>query len=187
MAPAKQQWLNRALIRSFFLNPVEISSCPFLDGQDCLIYQDRFFGCRAYGLWSWQYYEKQAARSRQAKQLSQKQWQGLGVLLPQEVINYSLPYCPHVKLKGNISVDDEMIQKALDAIEGFSGQLSPWHETFRQVYYSDMSFLVASLVFGIKEAIRLKFEIVRDVMTTGNMEKVKGILDNLTGQRVILT
>ena len=107
--------------------------------------------------------------------------------MPQEVINYSLPYCPYVKLEGNISVDDEMIQKALDAIEGFSGQLSPWHETFRQVYYSDMSFLVASLVFGIKEAIRLKFEIVRDVMTTGNMEKVKGILDNLTGQRVILT
>jgi len=177
MAPAKRQQLSKDLIRYFFLNPVEISLCPFLDGQNCLIYENRFFGCRAYGLWSRQYYEQQAVRSRQVKQLSQKQWRGLGVVLPQEVVNFHLPYCPYVELEGNASVDDEMILDASDAIEGFSEQLSPWHDTFRQVYFSDLSFLVASSAFSMQTAVQLKFEIVRGVIANGDKERLAGILE----------
>ena len=159
---------------------MEISSCPFLDDQDCLIYQDRFFGCRAYGLWSRQHYEEQTARSRQAKQLSQKQWQGLGVSLPQEVVNFHVPYCPNVEFTGNVTVDDELIQEASDTIEELSGQLVPWHETFSQRYCADLSFLMASLEFGMQKAIQLKIQIVRNIQSTGNHNKVEDMVDKVS-------
>ena len=175
MTPGKRQQLSEGLIHYFFLNPAEILMCPFLKGKDCSIYEDRFLGCRAYGLWSRQYYEEQAARSRQAKQLNQKQWRGLGVDLPQEVVNFYLPYCPDVELEETVSVDDEIVLGVVDAVEEFSGQLPPWHDTFRQGYFSDLSFLLASLAFGTHRAIQLKFEIVRGVLVSGENENLPGI------------
>ena len=170
MAPGKRHQLSKGLIRYFFLNPVEILLCPFLDGQDCLIYADRFFGCRAYGLWSQQYYSEQASRSQQAKQRSLKQWRGLGVTLPQEVVDFHLPYCGYVELEGNKFVDDKMIMDASDEIEELSVQLSPWHDTFRHGYFSDLSFLFASLAFGTQTGIQLKLEIVREALVNGKRD-----------------
>jgi hypothetical protein len=167
------------MIHYFFLNPVEILMCPFLEDQECLIYEDRFLGCRAYGLWSKGYYQQQAEHSRQAKRLSQEQWQRLGVSLPQAVVDFHLPYCPYVEVEGEVPVDDEHLLHASDTIEAISGQLAPWHDSFRQRYFSDLSFLLVSNVLSSQEAIQLKFEIVRDILSTGNHEKVEDIVDKL--------
>lgn len=180
MPPAQRLLVCKRLLSYFLLNPVEILSCPFLQGQDCLIYEDRFFGCRAYGLWSRQYYEEQAEGSRQAKRFSQKQWKGLGVTLPQPVVEFCLPYCPYVELEEGVQVDDEMILHISDSIETLSGQLAPWHHAFKQGYFSDLSFLLAALAFDMQQAVQLKFEIVRDVLATGNRTRVNAIVDNLS-------
>jgi Fe-S-cluster containining protein len=179
MVPGQRRQLSRRMIHYFFLNPVEILMCPFLEGQKCLVYQDRFLGCRAYGLWSKGYYQQQAEHSRKAKRLSREQWQRLGVSLPQEVVDFHLPYCPYVELEGDVSVDDEKLSRTSDMIEAISGQLAPWHNSFRQGYFSDLSFLLVSAVLGSRVAIQLKFEMVRDFLSTGKHQKVEGIADKL--------
>jgi Fe-S-cluster containining protein len=179
MVPGQRHQLSSRMIHYFFLNPVEILMCPFLEDQECLIYQDRFLGCRAYGLWSKGYYQQQAEHSRQAKRLSQEQWQRLGVSLPQAVVDFHLDYCPHVELEGDVSVHDELLVQTSDVIDSISAQLVPWHDQFRQEYFSDLSFLLASTSLGLQQAIQLKFEIVRDILSTGNHEKVEDIVDKL--------
>lgn len=180
MSSAQRLQVYRRILSYFFLNPVEIISCPFLQGQDCLIYENRFFGCRAYGLWSRQYYDEQAEGSRQAKQLSQTQWKGLGVRLPQPVVDFRLSYCPHVEVEEGVQVDDDMILHISDAIETLSGQLAPWHDAFNQRYFSDLSFLLAALAFDMQQAVQLKFEIVRDVLATNDRARIDNIVDNLS-------
>jgi len=179
MVPGQRHQLSSRMIHYFFLNPVEILMCPFLEDQECLIYQDRFLGCRAYGLWSKGYYQQQAEHSRQAKRLSQEQWQRLGVSLPQAVVDFHLPYCPYVEVEGEVPVDDEHLLRASDTIEAISGQLAPWHDSFRQRYFSDLSFLLVSNVLSSQEATQLKFEIVRDFLRTGNNERVDEIVGKL--------
>jgi Fe-S-cluster containining protein len=179
MKPKERLWMNRRLIRYFFLNPVEILLCPFLEGDSCLIYHERFFGCRAYGLWTEEHYRKKAEQSRKAKTLSQRHWQRLGVSLPQEVVDFHLDYCPYVELQGGASVEDELLLQTSDRIEAISGELVPWHDRFQQEYFSDLSFLLASISLGLQKAVQLKFEIVRHILTTGNKEKVERIVDKL--------
>ena len=179
MVPGQRHQLSSRMIHYFFLNPVEILMCPFLEDQECLIYQDRFLGCRAYGLWSKGYYQQQAEHSRQAKRLSQEQWQRLGVSLPQAVVDFHLPYCPYVEVEGEVPVDDDHLLHASDTIEAISGQLAPWHDSFRQRYFSDLSFLLVSNVLSSQEATQLKFEIVRDFLRTGNNERVDEIVGKL--------
>lgn len=179
MKAEQRLWLSGRLIRYFFLNPVEILSCPFLKGQNCLIYQNRFFGCRTYGLWSEEHYRKQAKQSRQAKTLNQRQWQSLGVSLPQEVVEFHLDYCPYVELEGDVSVEDGFLLQTSDRVEAISGQLLPWHHKFHQEYFSDLSFLLAALSLGLQQAIQLKFLIVQDFLTTGNKGRVNEVIDKL--------
>ncbi len=177
MKPEQRLWMNRRLIRYFFLNPVEILSCPFLESENCLIYRNRFFGCRTYGLWTAEHYRKKAEQSRQAKTLSHRQWQRLGVSLPQEVVDFHLDYCPYVELEGDALVEDELLLQTSDRIEAISEELVPWHDKFHQEYFSDLSFFLASIYLGLQRAVQLKFEIVRHVLITGDKGRVDRIVD----------
>lgn len=179
MRPATRRQLTKNIISYFFLNAVEITSCPFLDGQDCLVYEDRFFGCRAYGLWSQEYYGKLAACSRQAKISLHKQWESMGVSLPQRIINFQVPYCLHVETVDHSVVDDETLANTSDRIESQSRHFSRFHQSFVEEYFSDLSFLLASLVFGFNRAASTKFAVVSDIVTRGNWSRLNRIVGEL--------
>jgi hypothetical protein len=159
------------------MNSAEISPCPFLRGADCLIYEDRFFGCRAYGLWSTDQYERQAGRSRQAKEYTRLQWEHLGVELPRHVLEFQVPYCPHVEVAGDVAVEDRLLIEAQDRVETLSRNLGPWHEVFRATYFADLSFLLASLAFGLREAVATKFSVVRDLVRGGDKRRLAALVE----------
>jgi hypothetical protein len=121
------------------------------------------------------------------KQYNQEQWQNLGVSLPQEVVDFQVPYCPHVEPDSDASVDDETLPRAAGKIEMLSRQLAPWHESFRRSYFSDLSFLSASLAFGLTEAVQMKFAFVKDYATTGNQAGLSEVVGNLPDLLAALT
>lgn len=175
MRPSLRLRLIKKMVRYFLVNAVEISACPFLDQQDCLIYQDRFFGCRAYGLWSMNYYAELTARNQLMKKQLQSQWERLGITLPQHVIDFSVPYCLDVDIADDITVDDDFMSHVSHKIESLSGQSPEAHHAFRQIYFSDLSFLVAALIFGMTESIKMKFNVVKEIVMDDNRE----ILDTM--------
>lgn len=167
------------LIGYFFVNPVEISSCPFLEGQDCLIYPDRYFGCRAYGLWSHEYYEQLAGSNRRSKIQLQEQWKRLGVSLPQQVVEFDLPYCGEVETKTRSTIDDHMLTDVWDDIRTLSKRFSRWHRIFQQNYFGDMSFLFSSLTFGYNKAVQMKYDVVREMVVFENRNAFEHVMDTL--------
>jgi len=177
-SPVRQQ-LIKNIVSYFFINTARLSACPFLAGQDCLIYHKRFFGCRAYGLWSREYYNSLAGHSRKAKKAVQQQWRELGISLPQQVIDFQVPYCRHVETVGDGTIDEEMLVSVADTIESLSEQFANWHHIFNQNYFADLSFLTSSLIFGVTGAIQIKFTVVRDMVTTGDRTRLDKILGEL--------
>lgn len=171
--PDIQMKILQRMVYYFFMNPVEIIKCPFLEGKDCLIYDKRFFGCRAYGLWSKEYYEKLSEKSHYAKDFIRRQWKSLGVLLPSVVMDFYVPYCSNVKIKSHkFKIDDKILLKISDNIDTLSQYFGQWHEVFRQIYFSDFSFLLASILYGFPESVRLKFDIVSDFVKAGGRENL---------------
>jgi len=178
-APAMRVQLLQNIILYFFLNPVEITSCPFLNDQDCLIYEYRFFGCRAYGLWSQKHYETLALRDRQAKMHFQNQWENMGISLPRDVIEFQVPYCPFVEADPLSDINDATLLDVSDSIESISEGYLQWHHRFAQRYFSDLSFLLASLAFGFTDVVRMKLEVVRNMVRTGKKERLNQVLNTL--------
>lgn len=162
--------------RYFFLNAAQITACPFLDDQTCRVYQDRFFGCRAYGLWSSAHYHKIATGSQTTKRYFQKQWLQLGVRLPRAVVNFQMPYCLDVQTVEGVDLNDAALVHIADALESVSRQFSEAHQVFQQNYFSDFSFLVAALLFGHRRAVQIKFDVVKEFLDTGNAKKLDRIL-----------
>ena len=177
-AENRKQILER-LIRYFFMNPVEMASCPFLMGQDCRIYEHRFFGCRTYGLWSNVYYEELSRQDREAKVHLQHRWEGLGISLPDEIIFFRQPYCTDVQTIDAETIDDHGLESISAGIESLSNRSSRWHEPFKHRYFSDISFLLASAIMGISDAVQFKFDIVRAILKTGDRTQLTEILANL--------
>lgn len=171
--------LIQKIIGYFFLNPVEITSCPFLEGQDCLIYPDRFFGCRSYGLWSPAHYETLADHDRKAKKHLQKQWNRLGVSLPKTVVDFQVPYCPWVETISPEGIDDKTLLEVSDRVQGISAHFSTWHQWFALRYFSDLSFLLSALMFGYTQAVQMKFTLVRDMVDSENRSKLNKTIQKL--------
>jgi Fe-S-cluster containining protein len=166
-------------IRYFLINPLEITSCPFLEGSDCLIYDDRFFGCRAYGLWSPEEYRRRTEADRSAKRNMGEHWLRLGIRLPAAVVDFQLPYCREVLPTEAGLISDRLLREAEEEIEQISAQLHPWSGRFRDRYFSDWSFLIAGLIFGIPEAVRLKFNLVKEGLQTGNRPRLEDAMRGL--------
>ncbi|UCD90862.1 MAG: YkgJ family cysteine cluster protein [Desulfobacterales bacterium] len=176
MPASDRKGLIQKISGYFFINPIEITSCPFLNGQDCLIYSDRPFGCRAYGLWSPAYYKKVAEQSRQVKTDLQKQWERYGVLLPKKVCDFFMPYCLSIKIADSAWIDDKMLLKISNEIEAISEGLERWHHVFAQIYFCDFSFLAAAMMFGTTESVRMKFRLVNDIIATGEKTALDKII-----------
>jgi hypothetical protein len=158
---------------------VEITSCPFLEGQDCLIYLDRFFGCRSYGLWSPAHYETLADRDRKAKKNLQEQWKRLGVNLPKTVVDFQVPYCPWVETISPEGIDDKTLLKVSDRIQGISAHFSTRYQWFALRYFSDLSFLLSALMFGYTQAVQMKFNLVRDMVHSENRSNLNKTIQKL--------
>ncbi|MFC1516655.1 YkgJ family cysteine cluster protein [Thermodesulfobacteriota bacterium] len=187
MPSAVREQLMQSIARYFFTNPVEILLCPFLKDAACLIYDHRFLGCRAYGLWSKSYYETLVHQNRQSKKALQEQWKNLGVSLPQTIIDFRVPYCRNVETVGSDSIDDSVLLQVEEAIDTISVRLSPWHQLFGQRYFSDFSFLLTSLALGFQDSIQMKFSIVRDIINSGNRAKLDRAINELPDLFVHLT
>jgi hypothetical protein len=168
------------IIRYFFGNALGISSCPFLQGLDCLIYPDRFFGCRAYGLWSGDYYQNLADQNRQGKLVLRQQWENLGIALPNEVLSFEIPYCSRVETEPPVVINDKMLSSASDRIDDLSGALNPWDREYREKYFSDLSFFLTGLQFGPQEAVRLKYFITRDIILDKDWTRLDQALSRVT-------
>ena len=171
MAPSRQVQILKKLVKYFFLNPVEITACPFLEAQACLIYTDRFFVCRAYGLWSRATYDELSTQTQMSKQHLHNQWANLGVTLPESVTGFQVPYCPYVKITDTAEISDRQLNEIAENIDLISQQLGWEVNLFRQHYFLDLSFLIASWIYGYTKAVQLKFAFVKNYLSSGNRAK----------------
>jgi len=178
-SPQNRLNLLHRIVSYFFINPTVIKACPFLEETECLMYPQRFFGCRAYGLWSADTYAQLNRQNRQSKGALREQWKNMGIKLPQEVVEFQVPYCTSVERDHSLPLDDDALEQIEGAIERLSEELEPWHQKFRNDYFSDLGFFLTGLFLGRLPAVRQKFFIVKEILETGNHTRLDQVLNSI--------
>ena len=116
-----------------------------------------------------------------------EQWLRLGIRLPAAVTDFQLPYCRQVLPAESGLISDRLLREAEEGIEQISEELHPWSGRFRDRYFSDWSFLIAGLIFGIPEAVRLKFSLVKEGLQTGSRHRLEEVVNSLDPRGDLLT
>jgi hypothetical protein len=154
--------MAKGLMHHFLLNAARRLPCPWAREDSCARYEGRFFGCRAYGLWSAGAYEPRRKLSLQAAQQVQQAWKSMGVNLAAAVCAPPPPYCNRVEPVSGPAIDDA----GLDSLESELASLGndqTWHGLLSQCG-GDLSYLVAGLALGWNECLQAKVAVTRALL-----------------------
>ena len=134
------------LVEHFLVNAAQRRACPWARPEACAVYDQRFFGCRAYGLWSPAAYAQRAQEAAAGQEAVARAWQGLGVELPAEVLAPAPAYCRAVRPVQGSPPDDEVLERLEQRVEELGRDL-PGLERLHD-FGGDLSFMAASLALG---------------------------------------
>lgn len=169
MHSGKRHEILDRIVFYFLLNPVKIMSCPFLEQGRCLIYEDRFLGCRTYGLWSGKYYSQAAEKNITARSHVNAAWKKAGVIIPSETAEFKHAYCNNVKVCHGKKPADRAMLKLGRRVAKLSSDFFPgMHEKFNSFFFMDISFWLVSQAKGPEGAALAKFHVVKDTLQAGN-------------------
>ena len=154
----------RRFVAFYLTNPARLTGCPFRDDGACSIYKYRTFGCRSYGLWSQEMGRSRTRESRNGKKALREMWKRYGIEFPADTVEFEIDYCDKVQVRPGKPVDDEAIMDLLTQVYYLGKPLGHLQSQFEEAYHSDFSFLLTSLVFGMRKALLLKFAVIKEIV-----------------------
>ena len=170
----------RKFVAFYLTNPARLTGCPFRDDGACSIYKYRTFGCRSYGLWSQEMGKSRTRESRKGKKALREMWKRYGIELPAHTVEFEIDYCDKVQVWPGKPVDDETIMDLLTQVYYLGKPLGPLQSQFEEAYHSDFSFLLASLAFGMRKALLLKFAVIKEIVQEKRDTRLQQELDKVS-------
>jgi len=176
----------RKFVEFYLTNPARLTGCPFLVDGACSVYKYRIFGCRSYGLWSQKMGRTRTRESRNGKKALRLMWEGFGVELPTDVVEFEIDYCDKVQIQGNKPLQDDTIMALLQQVYDLGEPLSDLQTRFETEYHSDFSFLMTSLVLGMKKALLEKLMVIKEIVQKGTETRLQRALDKVSNNSNLL-
>ena len=147
------------LVGRFLCNAWMPTRCLWARAGRCAIYPHRFFSCRAYGLWSETAYEARRALALERQQQVLQAWEGLGVRLPERVVQERIGgYCRRVRPVGE-GISDRRLEELEGEVWGLGE--GEWWWVRAGGWGGDLGQGVAFEALGHTRALELKVEITR--------------------------
>jgi hypothetical protein len=184
MPDAERLALIRKFVEFYLTNPIRHPGCPFLSEGRCGIYEFRALACRAYGLWSKTMGQERTQQSREEKMKLVKMWQRYGIELTPEATAFEMDYCDQVGCKSEIKVSDNRLMAVLQKIYLLDKNLADLQTKFENEYYSDFSFLIASLALSTKKAVLGKFAVIKELSRSGTDKRLKNLLSQVKPEKL---
>ncbi|MGD1968901.1 MAG: hypothetical protein PVI32_08030, partial [Desulfobacterales bacterium] len=96
-----------------------------------------------------------------------------------EAIVAEMNYCNQVGCKSDIKISDKQLMDVLQTIYLLDNELAYLQTKFENEYYSDFSFLVASLALSTKKAVLGKFAVIKELSRSGTDQRLKNLLSQI--------
>jgi len=163
MSHSRQATAMGNFVAFYLTNPARLTGCPFREDGACSVYPYRTFGCRSYGLWSREMGRTRTQQSRNSKKALRKMWKSFGIEIPAGMLESEMDYCDKVQHISGKSMGDDKIMDLLMRVYHLGKSLGDLQTRFEEEYHSDFSFLLTSLVFGMRKALLLKFAVIKEI------------------------
>lgn len=170
----------RKFVAFYLTNPAQFTGCPFMEDGACTIYRHRTFGCRSYGLWSQEMGRARTQNSRNSRKALRKMWKNFGVEISADVVEFEMDYCDKVQIQSGKAIGDDAIMDLLTRVYHLGKSLGDLQIRFEEEYHSDFSFLLTSVVFGMRKALLLKFAVIKEIVQKETDTRLKEALEKVS-------
>lgn len=119
---------------------------------------------------------EQTQNNRESRKGMLDMWKQFGVILPEECLISEMDYCKEVTTREPASVSDNGLLKVLEEVYLLSTPIADLQQSFENIYQSDVSFLIASLILGQKKAFLGKYAVVKEIVTKGTETRLNKFL-----------
>jgi hypothetical protein len=126
-------------------------------------------------------------QSREEKMRLVKMWQRYGIEMVPEAIVNEMDYCNHVGSKSDIKISDKRLMAVLQEIYLLDKEMADLQTKFENEYYSDFSFLVASLALSTKKAVLGKFAVIKELSRSGTDQRLQNLLSQIKPDGLVST
>lgn len=172
----------RKFVEFYLTNPARLTGCPFREDGVCTIYEYRTFGCRSYGLWSQKMGRARTQNSRNSKKELKKMWKKFGLEVPADAVEFEIDYCDKVQIQSGGPIGDAGIMDLLKKVYELGKPLGDLQARFEEEYHSDFSFLLTSLLLGMKKALLLKYAVIKEITQKGTDMRLQEALGKISPQ-----
>ena len=176
MPDAEKTGIFNKFMTYYLTNPIHHAGCPFLIEGRCGMYTYRPFACRAYGIWSRRIGDARTGKNREQRSALLDMWQQYGLNLPAEMVEYEIDYCDQVHCNAQPVFSDDQLLDILTKIYRLDRKLPELQQQFEEQYHSDFSFLMTSLVLGLRKAVLGKFAAIKEMVKLGKSNRLQTIL-----------
>jgi hypothetical protein len=157
------------LVEHFLLNAAVRRPCPWALPRSCAVYEQRFFACRSYGLWSPKAYDARREAALAAQTQVAQAWSRLGVELPAEVLAPGPGYCGQVRQIAhgeNRPITGQSLGQSLERAEANLAGLTRGlpDKAGLLACGGDLSYLLARLALGEGPCLAAKVEVTRALL-----------------------
>ena len=172
--------LLKRFMTFYLTSPVRHCGCPFLQHKTCGIYEFRPFACRAYGLWSRQMGDERTDVSRRERKALLTSWQHFGLELPAEMVEFEIDYCDRVQCRSRPAISDSGLIDILGKVYRLDQNFPELQNIFEKEFYSDFSFLITSLILGVRKSVLGKFAVIKEMVIQGTSKRLQTMLARVT-------
>ena len=131
--------------------------------------------------------QERTQQSREGKMKLVKMWQRCGIELAPAAIVDEMDYCDQVGCKSDMKISDNRLMTILQEIYLLDTELADLQTKFENEYYSDFSFLIASLALSTKKAVLGKFAVIKELSRSGTDKRLKNLLSQIKPEKLIPT
>ena len=126
-------------------------------------------------------------QSREGKMKLVNMWQRYGIELAPEAIAAEMDYCDQVGCKSDIKISGNRLMAVLQEIYLLDNELADLQTKFENEYYSDFSFLIASLALSTKKAVLGKFAVIKELSRSRTDKRLQNLLSQIKPEKLIST
>lgn len=118
--------------------------------------------------------------SRNSRKALRKMWKNFGVEIPADVVEFEMDYCDKVQIQSGKAIGDDAIMDLVTRVYHLGKSLGDLQIRFEEEYHSDFSFLLTSVVFGMRKALLLKFAVIKEIVQKETDTRLKEALEKVS-------
>ena len=96
------------------------------------------------------------------------------------MVGFEIDYCDRVQCRSRPAISDSELIDILEKVYRLDQNFPELQNIFEKEFHSDFSFLITSLILGVRKSVLGKFAVIKEMVNQGSSKRLQTMLARVT-------